>query len=104
VVAGLLPLMWAQPHRAYPFRSLAQMRAAWADEFEAEYAAARAVDRIDPDLARAGIALFRSLPDSADRRVLLCTDLHAGNMLAAQRAPWLVMGVRQFCRSGGPCL
>jgi len=91
VVAALLGRLWAQPYGTYPFRPLAQMCAAWADEFEREYAAARPADRIDPGLARAGIALFRALPGTADRHVLLCTDLHGDNVLAARRAPWLVI-------------
>jgi streptomycin 6-kinase len=33
----------------------------------------------------------RALPDTADSQVLLCTDLHGDNILAAQRAPWLVI-------------
>lgn len=56
IVAGLLGQLWAQPHAAYPFRPLAQMCAAWAEEFEQDYAAADAADRIDPGLARDGIA------------------------------------------------
>ena len=96
VVAGLLRTLWAQPPGAYPFRPLAEMCAAWADAFEAEYAAAGPADRIDAGLARAGIALFRSLPGTAGRRVLLCTDLHAGNILAAERAPWLVIDPKPY--------
>jgi len=96
VVAGLLRRLWAQPHAAYPFRPLAQMCAAWAGEFEREYAAAGAADRIDPGLARAGIALFRALPEAAGDRVLLCTDLHGDNILAAQRAPWLVIDPKPY--------
>jgi streptomycin 6-kinase len=96
VVAGLLRRLWAQPHAAYPFRPLAQMCAAWAGEFERDYAAAEPADRIDPGLARAGIALFRELPETADRRVLLCTDLHGDNILAAQRAPWLVIDPKPY--------
>ena len=46
---------------------------------------------LDPGLVRAGIALFRELPATADTQVLLCTDLHAGNVLAAAREPWLVI-------------
>jgi len=95
-VAGLLRRLWAQPHAAYPFRPLAQMCAAWAGEFEREYAAAGAADRIDPGLARAGIALFRALPEAAGDRVLLCTDLHGDNILAAQRAPWLVIDPKPY--------
>jgi len=91
VVAGLLRRLWAQPHAGFAFRPLAQMCQAWADEFGAEYAAAGAAQRIDPGLARAGIALFRELPLSADSQVLLCTDLHGDNILAARREPWLVI-------------
>lgn len=96
VVAALLGRLWAQPHAAYPFRPLAQMCAAWAREFERDYAAAAAADRIDPGLARAGIALFRELPETADSQVLLCTDLHGDNILAAQRAPWLVIDPKPY--------
>ena len=92
----LLRQLWAQPHAAYPFRSLAQMCAAWADKFEQEYAAATAADRIDPGLARAGIALFRALPETTESRVPLCTELHGGNILAAQRAPWLVIDPKPY--------
>jgi streptomycin 6-kinase len=96
VVTGLLRQLWAQPHAAYPFRPLAQMCAAWAEEFEQEYAAAGAADKIDPGLARAGIALFRALPETAGSQVLLCTDLHGDNILAAQRAPWLVIDPKPY--------
>jgi len=96
VVAALLRRLWAQPHAAYPFRPLAQMCAAWAREFEQDYAAAAPADRVDPGLARAGIALFRELPDTADSQVLLCTDLHGENILAAQRAPWLVIDPKPY--------
>jgi streptomycin 6-kinase len=95
VVAGLLARLWAQPPGAYPFRPLAQMCAAWAEEFERDYAAA-AADRVDPGLARAGITLFRDLPHTADRQVLLATDLHGDNILAAQREPWLVIDPKPY--------
>jgi len=96
VVTRLLRRLWAQPHAGYPFRPLAQMCAAWAEEFEREYAAAGAADRIDPGLARAGMALFRALPETANSQVLLCTDLHGDNILAAQRAPWLVIDPKPY--------
>jgi streptomycin 6-kinase len=97
VVAGLLRRLWAQPHSRYPFRPLAQMCSAWADEFEEAYAGlAEAAGRLDPGLARAGIGLFRELPASAAGQVLLCTDLHAENILAAQREPWLVIDPKPY--------
>jgi len=96
VVAGLLRQLWARPHAGYPFRPLAEMCTARAQEFERAYAAAGAGDRIDPGLARAGIALFRALPATADARVLLCTDLHGENILAAQRSPWLMIDPKPY--------
>jgi streptomycin 6-kinase len=98
VVATLLHRLWAQPHAAYPFRPLAEMCTAWADGFERGYAAATASadDMIDPGLARAGIALFRELPGTADDRVLLCTDLHGENILAAGRSPWLMIDPKPY--------
>jgi streptomycin 6-kinase len=96
VVARLLRQLWAQPHAAYPFRPLSQMCAAWAEEFEQEYAAADAAGRIHPGLARDGIELFRALPGTAKDEVLLCTDLHGDNILAAQRAPWLVIDPKPY--------
>jgi streptomycin 6-kinase len=96
VVTRLLRQLWAQPHAGYPFRPLAEMCAVWAGEFEQEYAAAAHADKIDPGLARAGIELFRALPGTADSQVLLCTDLHGENILAAQRAPWLVIDPKPY--------
>ena len=96
VVAGLLRRLWAQPHAGYAFRPLAQMCQAWANAFEAEYATAGAAGQVDPGLARAGIALFRELPATADSRVLLCTDLHGDNVLAARREPWLVIDPKPY--------
>lgn len=89
IVAGLLRRLWRHPPAACQFRSLASMCQAWADEFELKTARGRS--RLDPGLAREGIALFRELPASAEHQVLLCTDLHAGNVLAAKREPWLVI-------------
>lgn len=51
---------------------------------------------VDPGLARDGIALFRTLPGDTDRHVMLCTDLHAGNVLAAEREPWLVIDPKPY--------
>jgi streptomycin 6-kinase len=97
VVAGLLRRLWAQPYAGYPFRPLAVMCAAWAAEFEAGYAdLTGGEERLDPGLARAGIAMFRELPASASGQVLLCTDLHAENILASQREPWLVIDPKPY--------
>ncbi|MGH9116386.1 MAG: aminoglycoside phosphotransferase family protein [Acidimicrobiales bacterium] len=89
VIAELLPRLWLTPAPGHPFRSLQVMCDEWADEFEEKRAAGRV--GLDPGLARDGIELLRALPETADRNVLLCTDLHAENVLAARREPWLVI-------------
>jgi streptomycin 6-kinase len=95
-LAGLLRRLWAQPLAGHAFRPLAQMCQARADAFEAEYPAVGTSGRIDPGLARAGIALFRELPATADSQVLQCTDLHGENVLAARREPWLVIDPKPY--------
>lgn len=94
VVTRLLRRLWVQPPGHGPFRPLSEMCAAWADRFEDEYPGA--ASRIDPGLARDGIATFRTLAGNADRQALLCTDLHAENILAAQREPWLVIDPKPY--------
>ncbi len=47
-------------------------------------------------MTREGVALFRALPSSASRSVLLCTDLHAENVLAAEREPWLAIDPKPY--------
>jgi streptomycin 6-kinase len=105
VIATLLRRLWIQPGPGHPFATLDQMCQRWAEQSErilaagqqqqqptlAAPAAPAAPAALDPGLIRAGLALFRELPATADRQVLLATDLHAGNVLAAAREPWLVI-------------
>jgi streptomycin 6-kinase len=95
VIARLLRRLWVRPLPSdQGFGSLERMCALWADWFELDYEAdPRGLDR---GLAREGIAIFRDLPASPNHRVLLCTDLHAGNVLAARREPWLVIDPKPF--------
>jgi streptomycin 6-kinase len=89
VLCGILRRLWREPLAGHEFPSLAAMCRQWAAEFETANAARPVA--LDPGIARAGIELFRSLPASADRQVLLATDLHAQNILAAEREPWLAI-------------
>ena len=91
IVAGLLRQLWRQPPAGHPFRPLLQMCDQWADRFERHKPPG-----LDPGLAREGIAMFRMLPGTAGEQVVLCTDLHAGNILAARRAPWLVIDPKPY--------
>jgi streptomycin 6-kinase len=95
VIARVLRRMWeAQPDAEAPFRRLALACERWAASFERRFAADPR--GLDPGLARAGVATFRKLSATADRAVLLCTDLHAGNVLAAEREPWLAIDPKPF--------
>jgi streptomycin 6-kinase len=95
VIAGLLTRLWRVPSQAGAFRPLQDMCDYWADGFERKLAEGRG-DGIDPGLAREGATLFRTLPASAPVERLLCTDLHAENVLAASREPWLVIDPKPF--------
>jgi streptomycin 6-kinase len=95
VLAGLLRRLWErEPGDGHPFGSLEGMCDRWADSFECDFETDGR--GLDPALARDGMAALRELPRTADRSVLLCTDLHAGNVLAAQREPWLVIDPKPF--------
>jgi streptomycin 6-kinase len=98
VIAGLLQRLWIEPPIGHPFRPLALMCDQWATSFELDNgkAIARGEEQIDPGLARAGIELFRQLPLTADRSVLLLTDLHHDNVLSARREPWLVIDPKPY--------
>ncbi len=94
IVAGLLRGLWREPPDPHPFRGLQVMCDQWAEGFERRYATAPG--SLDAGLARAGLELWRGLPASAGRSVLLCTDLHAGNILATEREPWLVCDPKPY--------
>ncbi len=94
VIAGLLTRLWSVPADLSAYRPLAQMCAAWASEFEHRLALDPV--RLDVGLARAGIDLLGELSQPTSRDVLLATDLHAGNVLAGEREPWLVIDPKPY--------
>jgi streptomycin 6-kinase len=96
VIAAVLGQLWCPPAAGHRFRPLQVMCDAWADEFDRKVGDGRVVGDLDPGLARAGTALLRALPGTSDRTVLLCTDLHAGNVLAAGRRSWLVIDPKPY--------
>jgi streptomycin 6-kinase len=95
IVAGLLRRLWIEPPAGHPFRPLADMCRMWTAEFDAKLRRLEA-GRIDAGHAREAVALFELLPATATREALLCTDLHAENILAARRQPWLVIDPKPY--------
>ena len=96
IVAGLLRRLWIDPPPDHPFRPLQTMCDRWADAFEERLASAAAETCLDPGLARTGAELLRGLPGTAERSVLLCTDMHPENVLAARREPWLTIDPKPY--------
>lgn len=89
VIARLLRRLWDhEPPAGGPFRPLKAMCNYWADSLEAVSGGT--------GLAHQAVSLLRELPASAGEAVLLCTDLHAGNVLSAQREPWLLIDPKPF--------
>lgn len=86
VLAGLLKRLWRNVPADPGFPTLASMCHAWADQARARQSADQ-----DRSLTEDALALFRDLPTTSPEVRLLCTDLHAMNVLAAQREPWLVV-------------
>jgi len=96
IVVGLLRRLWREPSEGHPFRPLQEMCDQWADEY-----ASKPDQRLDAGIARDGLSLFRDLARTADQSVLLLTDLHGANILAARREPWLVIDPKPYV--GDPC-
>lgn len=91
VIARLLRRLWRSPSEPHPFRPLSALTEYWSSETLA------AVERwTDPGLVREGLSLLRELPGTAGTQTLLATDLHAGNVLRAEREPWLVIDPKPF--------
>ena len=94
VLAGLLRRLWRRPSDAALFRPLQELCDYWADCFERKLEEGSGT--IDPALAGEGVTVFRSLPATATEERLLCTDLHAENVLRAERERWLVIDPKPF--------
>jgi streptomycin 6-kinase len=91
VISDLLRRLWREPPVSTGFRPLSALTDYWS---------AKTLERVEewPDegLVREGLRLFEELPRNAPREVLLATDLHAGNILSAEREPWLVIDPKPF--------
>lgn len=91
VIAGLLRRLWRAPAQPDRFRTLAEMLQHWSEE------TLQTQGRLaDPALVHAGLELFAELPRTAREQRVLFTDLHAGNVLRAQREPWLAIDPKPF--------
>jgi streptomycin 6-kinase len=98
VMIDLLPRLWTPA--AEPFTSLADEATHWAGYLETQWeAGGRPYPRL---LLDAALQVLDELPASQGEQVLVNQDLHAGNVLRAQRETWLLIdpkplaGEREF--------
>ena len=93
---GLVPRLWLAVDG--PFDLLADEAARWCERLQDS----TRNDGLDPRLADQAVGALRELVASQNESVLLHQDLHAGNVLAATREPWLaidpkpLVGEREF--------
>ena len=98
VLVELLPRLW-KPAGA-PFTSLEDEAAWWVSTMRFDWE--QAGKPFEETLLDAAISILEELVPSQGEQVLLHQDLHAGNVLAAEREPWLVIdpkplvGEREF--------
>jgi streptomycin 6-kinase len=91
VISGLLRRLWRSPSSPHPFRSLSTLTEYWTSETLGQIE-----QWPDVGLVREGLQLLKELPRNASSKVLLATDLHAGNVVRAEREPWLVIDPKPF--------
>ena len=96
VIAAVLRRTWCTRIAGSSFRPLRDLCRTWADS-TVERAAARP-GVVDAGLLSAALEVLRERPtdDVGPDDALLCTDLHAGNVLESQREPWLLIDPKPY--------
>jgi streptomycin 6-kinase len=87
VGAEVLRRLWREPEPHAPFTPLAEVAREWARELAPEAPA----EGFEPELLDRIVALAHALAATQSRQVLLHGDFHPGNVLAAEREPWLAI-------------
>lgn len=91
IICELLKEIWVTKVSEGPILPLGEMVSLWNEETYQDLS-----HFPDPYLAEQGCQLKTHLIDTTIDRVLLATDLHAGNVLQANRRPWLVIDIKPF--------
>jgi len=94
IIAGVLRRIWESSTEvpgSVDFRHLSQMIDFWCEETIAQRHLWP-----DPGLVYEGLRVMKELARPAPTDVLLATDLHADNVLRAEREPWLAIDPKPF--------
>jgi streptomycin 6-kinase len=100
IAAEALRRIWSAPPPSQPFRLLADEAARWAVELPALWEAQG--EPFDRTLVDEAVAACTELASEQGEQVVLHQDFHGGNVLRAEREPWLVIdpkplvGEREF--------
>jgi streptomycin 6-kinase len=90
VITAILKRLWRKPSPGV-FRPLASLTSYWSHETR------QAQDTwSDPVLVNEGLQVLANMAEDATNGVLLATDLHGGNVLQAEREPWLMIDPKPF--------
>jgi streptomycin 6-kinase len=82
IAAGAMRRLWREPPDAVEWPTLAGNAARWLDELPRRY---------DGRVLDEALEAIRVLVPSQERLLLCHQDLHGGNVLRAEREPWLVI-------------
>jgi streptomycin 6-kinase len=100
IAAGLLRRLWRPAPARHPFRLLADEAARWADELPRRWE--RAGRPCERSLLDEAVAFLRAAGPDQGEQVVVHQDFHGGNVLRAEREPWLaidpkpLVGEREF--------
>jgi streptomycin 6-kinase len=89
VACSLLPRLWIAPPGDHPFLTAQACAASWAVDVERMYGAHG--EPFDAALLRAAVTAFEQLAGYDGEAVMLHQDFHRGNVLRAEREPWLAI-------------
>lgn len=87
VAARLLRRLWREPAPGAPFQQITALVQEWEETVRG---ASWSVD-YGSEMVEQALSIARRLADTEPRRMLLHGDFHPGNVLAAQREPWLAI-------------
>jgi streptomycin 6-kinase len=89
IATGVLRRLWRPAPAGHPFRLLADEAACWAHELPLRWEASGRL--FEQELLDRALAALRELGPAQGEQVVLHQDFHGGNVLQAQREPWLAI-------------